>query len=150
MLKQIEMVDTSVAQDKSPEGSAHDEASVGIGQNPTPPPQGNALTGGPTVNPAQQECPVNIKELLDHLVAVTRREQPALVPAPAPVASCAPIDKLSLHRAFTFTGEEDDVSETAEKWLEKTTKVVTKQLSCSDEHKLDCAVALLAGDALSW
>ncbi|KAK8708453.1 hypothetical protein V6N13_059493 [Hibiscus sabdariffa] len=39
--------------------------------------------------------------------------------------------------------------EVAEYWLEATTRILTKQLPCSDEHKLECAIALLANEALS-
>ncbi|KAK8534703.1 hypothetical protein V6N12_057347 [Hibiscus sabdariffa] len=40
--------------------------------------------------------------------------------------------------------------EVAEYWLEATTRILTKQLPCSDEHKLECDIALLADEALSW
>ncbi|KAL4296401.1 hypothetical protein GQ457_12G015750 [Hibiscus cannabinus] len=40
--------------------------------------------------------------------------------------------------------------EEAEYWLERTTQIVTKKLACSDEHKLECAIALLSDEALSW
>ena len=86
--------------------------------------------------------------MFDHFLAASRRDQPA--PTPTPVVSRAPIDKLSLYRAYTFTGKDDDSSEMAEQWLESTTRIVTKQLACTDEHKLDCTVSLLAGDTLSW
>ena len=142
------MVDTRLAQDQNPEVSSNAGRSNEINQDPPPPPpQGQIPAGIPTMDPAQQQCLMTMKAMFDHMIAATNRVQPAHVPA---VATCAPIDKLAMHRAYTFTGEGDDVLEVAENWLEKTTKVVTKQLSCSDEHKLDCVVALLAGDALSW
>ena len=34
--------------------------------------------------------------------------------------------------------------------METTVRILTKQLPCSYEHKLECAIALLADQALSW
>ncbi|GMI80748.1 hypothetical protein HRI_001744100 [Hibiscus trionum] len=76
-----------------------------------------------------------------------RHEQPALVAA-AP--SRAPIEKLAQHRAYTFAGSIEEKPEEAEHWLERTTQILTKQLQCSDKHKLECVVALLADEALNW
>ncbi|KAK8644552.1 hypothetical protein V6N13_123855 [Hibiscus sabdariffa] len=53
-----------------------------------------------------------------------------------------------LHRTFPITIEEKPEEEGY--WLERTTQIVTKQLACSDEHKLECVVALLADEELSW
>ncbi|KAK8659718.1 hypothetical protein V6N13_029912 [Hibiscus sabdariffa] len=64
--------------------------------------------------------------------------------------SRAPIDKLVQHRAYPFAGIIEEKPEEAEYWLEPITQIVTEQLSCSDEHKLECAVALLVDEALSW
>ncbi|KAK8697891.1 hypothetical protein V6N13_114025 [Hibiscus sabdariffa] len=62
----------------------------------------------------------------------------------------APINKLVQHRGSPFAGTIEEKPEEAEYWLERITQIVTKQLSCSDEHKLECAVALLVDEALSW
>ena len=139
------MVDTREAQDKSPVGSSNNGASVGRNPNP-PPPQAEAHVEMPPINPAQLEYMQNMKQMFDFMVAAARREQPVQ----AHVVKSALIDKLSLHRAYTFDGKEEYGPETAEQWLESTTRIVTRQLSCTDEHKLECAVALLAGEALSW
>ncbi|KAK8593607.1 hypothetical protein V6N12_045684 [Hibiscus sabdariffa] len=64
--------------------------------------------------------------------------------------SRAPIDKLAQHRATTFMRMDESHPEVAEYWLEATTRILTKQLPCSDEHKLECAIALVADEALSW
>ncbi|KAL4353493.1 hypothetical protein GQ457_06G012020 [Hibiscus cannabinus] len=53
-------------------------------------------------------------------------------------------------RGYTFLGTIEEKPEEAEYWLEKTTQIVTKQLACLDEHKLERAIALLADEALSW
>ncbi|KAL4368631.1 hypothetical protein GQ457_05G017770 [Hibiscus cannabinus] len=86
--------------------------------------------------------------MFDQLVSNLKQEQPAAQIIVAP--SRAPIEKLSQHRAYTFAGTTEEKPEEAENWLEKITQIVTKQLACSDEHKLDCAIALLADEALSW
>ncbi|KAL4334185.1 hypothetical protein GQ457_07G009990 [Hibiscus cannabinus] len=52
--------------------------------------------------------------------------------------------------SYMFAGTIEENPEEAEYWLERITQIVTKQLACSDEHKIECAVALLAGEALSW
>ncbi|KAK8686163.1 hypothetical protein V6N13_125190 [Hibiscus sabdariffa] len=85
--------------------------------------------------------------MFDQLVSNLKQDHPvAQVAAP----SRAPIDKLAQHRAYTFAGTIEEKPEEAEYWLEHTTQIVTKQLACSDEHKLECVVALLADEALSW
>ncbi|KAK8676495.1 hypothetical protein V6N13_142069 [Hibiscus sabdariffa] len=57
---------------------------------------------------------------------------------------------LAQHRVYPFAGTIEEKPEEAEYWLEHITQIVTKQLSCSDEHKLECVVALLVDEALSW
>ncbi|KAL4334496.1 hypothetical protein GQ457_07G001690 [Hibiscus cannabinus] len=74
--------------------------------------------------------------------------QPVVQVIAAP--SRAPIDKLVQHRGYTFAGTIEEKPEEAEYLLERITQIVTEQLSCSDEHKLKCAVALLVDEALSW
>ncbi|KAK8600670.1 hypothetical protein V6N12_050523 [Hibiscus sabdariffa] len=86
--------------------------------------------------------------MFDQLVANLKQDQPVAQAVAAP--SRAPIEKLSQHRAYTFAGAIEEKPEEAEYWLERTTQIVTKQLACSDEHKLECAIALLADEALSW
>ncbi|GMI84444.1 hypothetical protein HRI_002113700 [Hibiscus trionum] len=102
----------------------------------------------PMVQSAQKECLLSMKEMFNQLLTNLKQEQPAVSVSTAP--SRAPIDKLSQHRAYTFTGANEERPEDAEYWLENTTKVVTRQLQCSDEHKLECAVALLADEAMNW
>ncbi|KAL4303330.1 hypothetical protein GQ457_10G008190 [Hibiscus cannabinus] len=63
--------------------------------------------------------------------------------------SRAPIEKLSQHRGYTFIGTIEENPEEAEYWLERTTQIVTKQLACSDKHKLECDISLLADEVLS-
>ncbi|KAK8578798.1 hypothetical protein V6N12_069142 [Hibiscus sabdariffa] len=86
--------------------------------------------------------------MFDQLVSNLKQEQPVAQVAAAP--SRAPIVKLAQHRACTFAGTIEEKPKEAEYWLERTTQIVTKQLACSDEHKLECVVALLADEALSW
>ncbi|KAL4273091.1 hypothetical protein GQ457_13G016420 [Hibiscus cannabinus] len=66
------------------------------------------------------------------------------------VPSRAPIEKLLQHRAYPFAGTIEVKPEEAKYWLEHITHIVTKYLSCSDEHKLECAVAFVIDEALSW
>ncbi|KAK9043210.1 hypothetical protein V6N11_071557 [Hibiscus sabdariffa] len=86
--------------------------------------------------------------MFDQLVSNLIQEHPVVQAVAAP--SRAPIDKLAQHRAYTFAGTIEEKPGEAEYWLERITQIVTKQLSCSDEHKLECTVALLANVALSW
>ncbi|KAK9017534.1 hypothetical protein V6N11_080013 [Hibiscus sabdariffa] len=86
--------------------------------------------------------------MFDQLVSKLKQDQPVAQAVAAP--SRVPIEKLSQHRAYTFAGTIEEKPEEAEYWLERTTQIVTKQLACSDEHKLECAIALLADEALSW
>ncbi|KAL4377528.1 hypothetical protein GQ457_02G023870 [Hibiscus cannabinus] len=64
--------------------------------------------------------------------------------------SRAPIEKLLQHRAYPFVGIIREKPEEAEYWLGCATQIVIEQLSCSDEHKLECVVTLLVDEALSW
>ncbi|KAK8600521.1 hypothetical protein V6N12_050374 [Hibiscus sabdariffa] len=96
----------------------------------------------------QLECMLILKEMFDHLLATLKQEHPVAPPAATPAR--APIDKLAQHRAYTFTSTDEANPEVAEYWLETTVRILTKQLPCSDEHKLECAIALLADQALSW
>ena len=49
------MVDTTLPQDKGPEGSSNDEVNMGVNQNSPPPEQVNEPAGVPTVDPAQMQ-----------------------------------------------------------------------------------------------
>ncbi|KAK8512377.1 hypothetical protein V6N12_037377 [Hibiscus sabdariffa] len=102
----------------------------------------------PDVQTVQKECLMSMKEMFYQLVSSLKQDRPVAQVVAAP--SRAPIEKLSQHRAYTFAGTTEEKPEEAEYWLERTTQIVTKQLACSDEHKLDCAIALLADEALSW
>ncbi|KAL4362854.1 hypothetical protein GQ457_04G023190 [Hibiscus cannabinus] len=158
------MSETHLARNSSSRGSSSEGDSVGMKenllrqtepqapvqpQNPVQPPEPvQATQNPPDVQTVQRECLMSMKEMFDQLVPNLKLEQPAAQIVPAP--SRAPIEKLSQHRAYTFAGTTEEKPEEAENWLEKITQIVTKQLSCSDEHKLDCAIALLADKALSW
>ncbi|KAL4303180.1 hypothetical protein GQ457_10G011800 [Hibiscus cannabinus] len=96
----------------------------------------------------QRECLLGMKEMFNQLVTNLKQDPPTTPVAAAP--NRAPIEKLAQHRAYTFAGSVEEKPEEAEYWLERTTQILTKQLPCSDEHKLECVVALLADEALSW
>ncbi|KAL4363668.1 hypothetical protein GQ457_04G018870 [Hibiscus cannabinus] len=102
----------------------------------------------PDVQVVQREYLLSMKEMFDQLVSNLKQDQPVVQAVAA--LSRAPIEKLSKHRAYTFAGTIEEKPEEAEYYLERTTQIVTKQLACSDEHKLECAIALLAGGALCW
>ncbi|KAK8628793.1 hypothetical protein V6N13_009376 [Hibiscus sabdariffa] len=123
LLKICRMSETCLAQNSSSRGSSTEGDSVGM--------EGNL--------PRQAES---------QLVTNLKQDRPVAQVVAAP--SKAPIEKLSQHRAYTFAGTIKEKPEEAEYWLERTTQIVTKQLACSDEHKLECAIALLADEALSW
>ncbi|KAL4331844.1 hypothetical protein GQ457_07G008560 [Hibiscus cannabinus] len=86
--------------------------------------------------------------MFDQFVTNLRQGQPVNQAVTAP--SRAPIDKFAQHRGYPFFGTIKEKPEEAEYWLENITHIVTKQLYCSDEHKLECVVALLADEAFSW
>ncbi|KAL4289748.1 hypothetical protein GQ457_14G019760 [Hibiscus cannabinus] len=158
------MSETHLARNSSSRGSSTEGDSVGMEENllrqtepqapvqprnPVQPPEPVQTTHNPPdVQTVQRECLMSMKEMFDQLVSNLKQEQPVAQIVIAP--SRAPIEKLSQHRAYTFVGTTEEKPEEDEKWLEKITQIVTKQLACSDEHKLDCAIALLADEALSW
>ncbi|KAL4348766.1 hypothetical protein GQ457_17G010490 [Hibiscus cannabinus] len=87
----------------------------------------------------QVECLLSVKELFDNIVTTIKRDQPVATP------SQAPIDKLSEHRAYTFAGTIEENPEEVEYWFERTTQILTKQLPCSEEHKLSVLVSFEVG-----
>ncbi|KAL4377319.1 hypothetical protein GQ457_02G027920 [Hibiscus cannabinus] len=89
-----------------------------------------------------------MKEMFDQLVSNLKQDRPVAQVVAA--ASRAPIEKLSQHRGYMFAGTIKDKPKEAEYWLERTTQIVTKQIALSDEHKLECAIALLADEALKY
>ncbi|KAK8652034.1 hypothetical protein V6N13_141604 [Hibiscus sabdariffa] len=164
------MSETRFSQNSSSQGSSTEGDSVGMEgnlprqvepqapvqhqepiqpQNPVQPHEpAQAPQNPPDVQTVQRECLLSIKEMFDQLASNLKQEQPVAQVVAAP--SRAPIEKLSQHRAYSFAGTIEEKPEEAEYWLERTTQVVTKQLACTDEHKLECAIALLADKALSW
>ncbi|KAK8665470.1 hypothetical protein V6N13_005637 [Hibiscus sabdariffa] len=145
-----------LAQDhESPRGSSTEGDSVRMEQNhprqenpvgQAEPPR--AAPEAPNAQNTQVECLLSMKEMFDQLVTTLRREHPAAPPVATP--SRAPIDKLAQHRASTFTGVDESHPKVAEYWLQATTRILSKQRSCSDEHKLECGVTLLVDEALNW
>ncbi|KAK8574642.1 hypothetical protein V6N12_062332 [Hibiscus sabdariffa] len=89
-----------------------------------------------------------MKEMFDQPVSNLKQDRSVAPVVAAP--SRTTIEKLLQHRAYIFAGTIEEKPEEAEYWLERTTQIVTKQLACSGEHKLECAIALLADEALSW
>ncbi|KAL4319991.1 hypothetical protein GQ457_18G008220 [Hibiscus cannabinus] len=102
----------------------------------------------PDVQTIQRECLLSMKEMFDQFVKNLKQEQSVVQVVAVP--SRAPIDKLAQHQGYPFAGTIEEKPEEAEYWLEHITQIVTKQLSCLDEHKLKCAIALLVNEALSW
>ncbi|KAL4339905.1 hypothetical protein GQ457_08G028070 [Hibiscus cannabinus] len=102
----------------------------------------------PDVQTIQRECLLSMKEMFDQFVKNIKLGQSVVQAVDAP--SRAPIEKFAQHRGYPFTGTIEEKPEEAEYWLERITHIFTKQMSCSDEHKLECAVALLVDKALSW
>ncbi|KAL4284551.1 hypothetical protein GQ457_16G016840 [Hibiscus cannabinus] len=81
----------------------------------------------------------------------TMRTEKVVQATPIPsVVSKALRDKLAQHRAYTFTRKNDDDPKVVEYWLDNMLKILNKQLQCSYEHKLECALALLADEAQQW
>ncbi|KAL4387925.1 hypothetical protein GQ457_09G030640 [Hibiscus cannabinus] len=95
----------------------------------------------PPVISAQQECYTTMAEMFRKFMVTMKSEQ--VIPA-------APIDKLARHRAYTFTGKDNENPEVAEYWLDHTLKILNKQLQCSEEHKLECVLALISDEAHQW
>ncbi|KAL4347269.1 hypothetical protein GQ457_17G018960 [Hibiscus cannabinus] len=102
----------------------------------------------PDVQTIQRECLLSLKEMFDQFVTNLKQGQP--VNQSFVAATRASIDKLAKHRGYPFAGTIEEKPEEAKYWIKHITQIVTKQLSCSDEHKLECAVALIFDEALSW
>ncbi|KAL4303980.1 hypothetical protein GQ457_10G009310 [Hibiscus cannabinus] len=91
---------------------------------------------------------LSMKEMFEQLIASLKKENSATTSIPTPPR--APIGKLAQHRSTTITGTNESHPEVTKYWLEATTRILTKKLHCSNENKLECAIALLADEALSW
>ncbi|KAK8549178.1 hypothetical protein V6N13_063574 [Hibiscus sabdariffa] len=81
-----------------------------------------------------------MKEMFEQLISSLKKDTPATPSNTTP----------SQHRATIFMGMDESHPEVAEYWLEATKRILTKKLPCLDKHKLECAIALLADEALSW
>ncbi|KAL4279699.1 hypothetical protein GQ457_03G015170 [Hibiscus cannabinus] len=86
--------------------------------------------------------------MFDQLVSNLRQEHLVVQAVVAPTR--VPIEKLPQHQGYTFARTIEEKPEEAEYWLERTTQIVIKHLACSGEHKLECSIALLSEEALSW
>ncbi|KAK9045727.1 hypothetical protein V6N11_051635 [Hibiscus sabdariffa] len=118
-------------------------------RNPEQPPEPAQAPSNPfDVQNVGRECLLSMKEMFNQLVSNLKQDRPVAQTVVTP--NRVPIEKLSQHRAYTFAGTIEEKLEEAEYWLERTTRIVTKQLACSEGHKLKCAIALLADEALSW
>ncbi|KAK8713420.1 hypothetical protein V6N13_148638 [Hibiscus sabdariffa] len=113
-----------------------------------PPEPVRTLQNPPNVQTIQRECFLSMKEMFDQFVMNLKQEQSVAQVVVNPRR--APIEKLLQNRAYPFAGTIKVKPEEAEYWLERINPIVTEQLSCSDEHKLECAIAFLIDEALSW
>ncbi|KAL4339517.1 hypothetical protein GQ457_08G022260 [Hibiscus cannabinus] len=104
----------------------------------------------PPIISTQQECYATMAEMFRQFMTTMKSEQATLAAVAAPSVARAPIDKLAQYRAYTFMGKDNENPEVAEYWLDHTLKILNKQLQCSDEHKLECALALIADEAQQW
>ncbi|KAL4319647.1 hypothetical protein GQ457_18G008990 [Hibiscus cannabinus] len=155
---ELKMSDSRIAQNSTSRGSSTEGDNIEIQNNPVNPPEQRQdippqnqvplQPDIPTIQEVQRECLMGMKEMFNQLVTSLRQDQQNAQVATTP--SKAPIEKLAEHRAYTFVGAVEEKPEKAEYWLDRITQIVTSQLSCSDEHKLECVVALLADEALSW
>ncbi|KAL4362458.1 hypothetical protein GQ457_04G018440 [Hibiscus cannabinus] len=118
-------------------------------QSPIQPPESvRTPQNPPDVQTIQRECFLSMKEMFDQFVMNLKKEEP--IAQVVASTSRAPIEKLLQHRAYPFDVTIKVKPEEAEYWLEHITQIFTKQLSCLDEHKLECSVAFLIDEALSW
>ncbi|KAK8500858.1 hypothetical protein V6N12_076212 [Hibiscus sabdariffa] len=140
------MSETRLAQNSSSRGSSTGRDSVGMEGNL--PRQAEPQVPVQPQEPAQPPIPEQHPEPVQAPPNPPDQDRPVVQAVAA--LSRAPIEKLSQHRAYTFAGTIEEKPKEAEYWLERTTQIVTKQLEFSDEHKLECAIALLADEALSW
>ncbi|KAL4383605.1 hypothetical protein GQ457_15G012130 [Hibiscus cannabinus] len=104
----------------------------------------------PLVISAQHECYATMAEMFRQFMVTMKSEQATPAALATPPIARAPIDKLAQHRAYTFMGKDDENPEVAEYRLDHTLKILNKQLQCSDEHKLECALALISDEAHQW
>ncbi|GMJ13693.1 hypothetical protein HRI_005038600 [Hibiscus trionum] len=132
----------------------HDSSSTrGENVRPEPSTEQVAQNDPPHLPPmlsAQQDYLMSMADMIKQVVVSLRQEAPSSSAEAAQQISRAPIDKLKRYQVYTFTGQDLDNPEIAEYWLENTLKVINKQLKCPEEHKLECALALIADEAQSW
>ncbi|XP_040931922.1 uncharacterized protein [Gossypium hirsutum] len=77
---------------------------------------------------------------------------PPVAPPPPPTTEsgkCSPFEKLRKHGAEEFRGRTDDDPVKAEYWLQSIMRVF-KQMACSPDDYLICAVSLLKEEAYNW
>ncbi|KAL4310469.1 hypothetical protein GQ457_01G022830 [Hibiscus cannabinus] len=110
----------------------------------------NNPPNSPLIHHAQQECYMTMAEMFKQFIVSLRSEQAAQPFMATSFASKAPIDKLAQDRAYTFTGKDDDNLKIVGYWLDNSLRILNKKIRCSDEHKLECALALIADGAQHW
>ncbi|KAL4296197.1 hypothetical protein GQ457_12G013800 [Hibiscus cannabinus] len=141
-LKPCRMSETRFAKNSCFRGSS--SVGDGIGM------EGNLSRQGEPQNPLdfqtiQRECLLIMQVMFDQFLVNLKQGQLVVQAVAAP--SRAPIENLAQHRGYPFVGT---MKEKPEYWLERITHIGTKQLSCSDEHKLESTVTLLVNEVLSW
>ena len=76
--------------------------------------------------------------------ALQRATQPAAI---APQQSA--IERLARYRPIDFLGKKDDEPSMEQNWLERTERML-RQMQCTLEENLECAISPLQDDAYQW
>ena len=59
------------------------------------------------------------------------------------------IERMARYRPIDFLEKKDDEPSMAENWLERTKRML-RQMLCTPEENLECAISLLQDDAYQW
>ncbi|XP_021657401.2 uncharacterized protein LOC110647744 [Hevea brasiliensis] len=97
---------------------------------------------------AQQAFLEQMTQMLRQVIGVIPQAQ-AQAQAQAQLVQRSPLEKLRKYGAVDFKATKEDDPTVAEYWLERTERVL-RQLHCTPEQQLECAISLLQEDAYRW
>ena len=103
---------------------------------------GGQVSHAPSIHEQVQAVGGTIDIFQQIAQALQRKAQPTVI---APQRSA--IERMARYRPIDFIGKKDDEPSMAENWLERTERML-RQMHCTLEENLECAIALLQDDLL--
>ena len=126
------------------DNSGHHRVKGDSGSRPNSPVSmdGGQASHAPSIHEQVQAVGGTIDIFQQIAQALQRKAQPVVI---SPQRSA--IERMARYRPIDFLGKKDDEPSMAENWLERTKRML-RQMHCTLEENLECAIALLQDDLL--